>query len=201
MLKKILLPTLVISGTLVTGFTALLFTQGSKPVQIQLENRPIFDGQFKDIVSPQLGALFTIGVTLTTAAALAWRESFKESSQLEQRISQLKTEISYRDAQISELKVAPSSPMLSSLSSFLGEDYVTSKVAKRTTKDTVELTSTSEPVTPVQAITQPLVTPVPSTKYEVITTAQSSVQTATSAFPSAQSVQGYIPRNVEAYVK
>lgn len=61
MLKKILLPTVVISGTLLAGFGALLFTQGSKPVQVQFENRQVFDGRLRDIISPQLGALLTIG--------------------------------------------------------------------------------------------------------------------------------------------
>jgi hypothetical protein len=201
MLKKILLPTVVISGTLLAGFGALLVTQGNKPVQIQLENRPVFDGQFKDILSPQIGALLTIGVTLTTASLLAWRASAEESSQLEKRISQLKTEISYKDAQISELKVAPSSPMLSSLNWFLEGERVISSVTEPTVKQAVEQIPISEPVVAVRPATKPLVTPISSMKYEVITTTQPSVQTATSAFPTVQSVQGYVQRNVEVSVK
>lgn len=204
MLKKILLPTVVISGTLLAGFGALLFTQGSKPVQIQLENRQVFDGRLKDIISPQLGALLTIGVTVTTASLLAWSHSAKESSKLEKRVSELKTEISNKDAQISELKVAPSSPMLSSLSWFLEGEHVTSEVAKPKIKQTTETlpVPTPEPVVAVRRpATKPLITPISSMKYEVITTTQPSVQTATSGFPSAQSVQSYIQRNPEVSVK
>lgn len=198
MLKKILLPTVVISGTLIAGFSALLFTQGSKPVQIQLENRQVFDGQFKDIFSPQMGALLTIGVTVTTASMLAWYQSARESSKLERRLSQLQTEISYKDAQIEELKVAPTSPMLSSLDWFLEGEHVTSKVPKQTTpketiKEIVKEIPVPEPVVQpllsVRPLTKPM-TPISSVSYEVITTTESEVQTATNAFPSAQSVLG-----------
>lgn len=204
MLKKILLPTVVISGTLLAGFGTFLFTQGSKPVQVQLENRQVFDGRVKDIISPQLGALLTIGVTATTASLLAWVYSAKESSRLEKRVSQLQTEISNKDAQISELKVAPQSPMLSSLNWFLEGEHVTSSVARPTIKETVETqpVPTPEPVVAVRRpATKPLVTPISSMKYEVITTTQPSVQTATSGFPSAQSVQSYIQRNPEVAFK
>jgi hypothetical protein len=159
---------------------------------------------FKDIISPQLGALLTVGVTVTTASLLAWSQRAKESSKLEKRVSELKTEISNKDAQISELKVAPSSPMLSSLSWFLEGDHVTSSVVEPKIKQTIETlpVPTPEPVVAVRRpATKPLITPISSMKYEVITTTQPSVQTATSGFPSAQSVQSYIQRNSEVSVK
>lgn len=201
MLKKILLPTVVISGTLIAGFSALLFTQGSKPIQIQLENRQVFDGQFKDIFSPQMGALLTIGVTVTTASMLAWYQSARESSKLERRLSQLQTEISYKDAQIEELKVAPTSPMLSSLDWFLEGEHVTSVPKQTTPKETIKkivkeipapepvVQPVRQPLLSVRPLTKPM-TPISSVSYEVITTTESEVQTATNAFPSAQSVLG-----------
>jgi hypothetical protein len=212
MLKKILLPTVVISGTLVASFGALLFTQGSKPVQIQLENRQVFDGQFKDIFTPQLGALLTIGITATTALVLAWRQSAKESSKLSKRLTRLQTEISYKDAQINELKVAPTSPMLSSLDWFLEGEYVTSSVPKdtmrketmtpHTVKDTVKEIpeQLSQPVLSVRPATKPLMTPMSSVSYQVITTTQPIVQNATSALPSAQSALGLTQRYRKAEV-
>ncbi|MBF2066768.1 MAG: hypothetical protein IGS39_20470 [Calothrix sp. C42_A2020_038] len=220
MLKKIFLPTVVISGTLLAGFGALLITQGSKPVQIQLENRQVFDGQLRDILTPQIGALLTLGVTVATASVLAWHQSAKESSKLEKRVSQLQTEILYKDAQISELKVAPTSPMLSSLNWFLDRDYVASLVRnevvkeeikeisvseqpvleeipirKQPTKETVTTASVVEqPVLPKRPATKPLVAPMSSVAYQVITTPVASVQTATSALPTAQSVLGLTQR-------
>lgn len=202
MLKQILLPTAVISSTLVAGFTALLFTQGPKSVQIELESQQVFNGKVEDIISPQLAALFTIGITVTTASMLAWHQSAKESSKLERRLSQLKTEISYKDAQIEELKVAPTSPMLSSLDWFLEDNHVSSapeitKLHKPeldgTMKETVEEIPAPEPVSqPVLSMrpaTKPR-TPMSSVSYQVITATVPSVQTATNAFSSAQSVLG-----------
>ncbi len=187
MLKKLLLPTIVISGTLLAGFGVLLATQGSKPIEIQLDNRQFFYGELRDVISPPVGALISIGVGLATASLIGWQQTKKRTVALQVQVSQLQNQISDRDSQIQELKVAPSSLVLSKLDWFLQQEagqtpFLASEV----------LTPSQLPL--VQPIAEPVVATVSGFDYQVITTNESSnqpsPQTAASAFPTAQSVLG-----------
>jgi hypothetical protein len=187
MLKKLLLPTIAISGTLLAGFVVILATQGSKPIEIQLDNQQVFYGELRDIISPPVGALISIGVGLGTASLIGWQQTKKKTVALQMQLSQLQSQISDRDSQIQELKVAPSSLVLSKLDWFLEqEDGQTPVLASSVL--------TSSQLSPVQPVTEPVVATVSGFNYQVITTNESSnqpsPQTAASAFPSAQSVLG-----------
>jgi hypothetical protein len=187
MLKKLLLPTIVISGTLLAGFGVLLATQGSKPIEIQLDNQQVFYGQLRDVISPPVGALISIGIGLGTASLIGWQQTKKRTVALQMQVSQLQSQISDRDSQIQELKVAPSSLVLSKLDWFLEQE------AEQTPVLASEVLTPSQ-LLPVQPVIEPVVATVSGFNYQVITTNQSSnqpsPQTAASAFPSAQSVLG-----------
>jgi hypothetical protein len=191
MLKKLLLPTVVISGTLLAGFGVLLATQGSKPIEIQFDNRQFFYGELRHVVSPPIGALISIGVGLATTSLIGWQQAKKRTQALQTQVSQLQSQILDRDSQIQELKVAPSSPMLSKLDWFLDRQVSQTSVLASSVLAPLQLP-------PVQPVTEPVVTTVSGFDYQVITTNQlsnqPSVQTAASAFPSAQSVLGLTQR-------
>jgi hypothetical protein len=183
MLKKILLPTVVISGTLLLSFGILLATQGSKPIEIQLESKQVFYGELRDVVSPPVGALFSIGVALGVASVLGWQQSTKRSTELEQKVLQMQNQISNKDAQIQELKVAPLSPMLSKLKWFLDVDENVTP-------------SPDEQVISTQPAIEPLVKPISGFDYQVITTIQSSIQnTVQNTAKSAPSKVGSSQKN------
>ena len=197
MLKKILLPTVVISGTLFASFMLLLALQGSKPVKVQLDEQELFYGELKDFVSPGVGAAFSFGLGLAGAVLWTWQQSLRQSSELEKQLSNLQNQISEKDSQIHTLKVSPSSPMLSQLRWFLDEDESKVQAAISTAnassvKQAAPPISTKKANEPTfsQAVTKPLV--ITSTEYETqpITVSQLTAQTATSAFPSAQSALG-----------
>ncbi|MEI2581928.1 hypothetical protein [Scytonema sp. PRP1] len=204
MFKKILLPTVVISGTLFASFMLLLALQGSKPVKIQTESQEIFYGELKDIVSPGVGAVFSLGLGLAGAVLWGLQQSLDQSSNLEKQLSNLQKEIAEKDSQIQALKLSPSNPTLSQLKWFLEENEsktqattagvntitrpqaaprVSTPVSTKTTETTIS-----------QTVTKPLV--ITNTEYEPqpITVNQLSVQTATSTFPSAQSALGLTQR-------
>jgi hypothetical protein len=175
MLKKILLPTVVISGTLLACFGILLATQGSKRIDIQLENNQVFYGELRDVVSPPVGALVSVGVALGVASALGWQQSRHRRAELEQKVLQMQSQISNKDAQIQELKVAPSSPMLSKLEWFLdGGDNVTYPQDGQVV--TRELLA--------QPATEPVVKPISGFDYQVITNNQLSSQNTVKSAPS-----------------
>ncbi|WP_414582068.1 hypothetical protein [Scytonema sp. PCC 10023] len=204
MFKKILLPTVVISGTLFASFMLLLALQGSKPVKIQTESQEIFYGELKDIVSPGVGAVFSLGLGLAGAILWGLQKSLDQSSNLEKQLSNLQQVIAEKDSQIQALKLSPSNPTLSQLKWFL-EENETKAQATTAAVNTVARTEVAPVVsTPVstkttettisQAVTKPLV--ITNTEYESqpITVNQLSVQTATSTFPSAQSALGLTQR-------
>ncbi|BAZ26258.1 hypothetical protein NIES4073_71640 [Kalymmatonema gypsitolerans NIES-4073] len=204
MFKKILLPTVVISGTLFASFMLLLALQGSKPVKIQTESQEIFYGELKDIVSPGVGAAFSLGLGLAGAVLWGLQKSLDQSSNLEKELSNLQKEIAEKDSQIQALKLSPSNPTLSQLKWFLEENEskaqattaAVNTIARTQVAPVVSTpvsTKTTEP-TISQAVTKPLV--ITNTEYESqpITVNQLSVQTATSTFPSAQSALGLTQR-------
>jgi hypothetical protein len=204
MFKKILLPTVVISGTLFASFMLLLALQGSKPVKIQTESQEIFYGELKDIVSPGVGAAFSLGLGLAGAVLWGLQKSLDQSSNLEKQLSNLQKEIAEKESQIQALKLSPSNPTLSQLKWFLEENESKAQ-ATTAAVNTIARPQAAPPVsTPVstktaettisQTVTKPLV--ITNTEYESqpITVKQLSVQTATSTFPSAQSALGLTQR-------
>lgn len=204
MFKKILLPTVVISGTLFASFMLLLALQGSKPVKIQTESQEIFYGELKDIVSPGVGAVFSLGLGLAGAVLWGLQKSLDQYSNLEKQLSTLQKEIAEKDSQIQALKLSPSNPTLSQLKWFLEENESKAQAttaAVNTVARTQVAPVVSAPVstkttetTISQAVTKPLV--ITNTEYESepITVNQLSVQRATSGFPSAQSALGLTQR-------
>lgn len=201
MFKKILLPTVVISGIFFTSFMLLLAVQGSKPMKIQTENREIFYGEIKDIVSPGVGAAFSLGLGLAGAVVWGLQRSLDESSKLEKQLFNLQKVIAEKEAQIETLKLSPANPTVSQLKWFLEENE--SKAQATTTPvNTIPRTQTVSAVsarnieaTISVAVTKPLV--ITNTEFESqpITVNQLSVQTATSKFPSAQSAFGLTRRH------
>lgn len=164
MLKKILLPTVVISGTLFASFMLLLALQGSKPVKIQTENEEIFYGEIKDIVSPGVGAAFSFVLGLSGAVVWGWQNSLHQSSKLQNQLSNLQKQISEKDSQIQALKLSLSNPTLSQLKWFLEDDESETQVNKPSTKAIFNKQVTSptsthfgDDATTSQAITKPLV--------------------------------------------
>ena len=119
MSKKIFLPTVVIGGTLFTLFSLFLATQGSKVLEVEVENQKIFDGKVKDIISPSIGALFCIGLSVNTAAVFGWGQSLRKNSQMEQQISNLQHLISQKELEIEDLRLSPSNLKHAQLDFFL----------------------------------------------------------------------------------
>ncbi|KAB8319991.1 hypothetical protein SD81_009430 [Tolypothrix campylonemoides VB511288] len=182
----------------------LLALQGSKPVKIQTESQEIFYGELKDIVSPGVGAVFSLGLGLAGAVLWGLQKSLDQYSNLEKQLSTLQKEIAEKDSQIQALKLSPSNPTLSQLKWFLEENESKAQAttaAVNTVARTQVAPVVSAPVstkttetTISQAVTKPLV--ITNTEYESepITVNQLSVQRATSGFPSAQSALGLTQR-------
>jgi hypothetical protein len=119
MLKKVIVPTLVISGAVFAAFLVLLATKGSERVEVQVENRQVFDGDLKDIVTPGVGAAFSLGIGVTGALIVGWGQSKRKTSELENRLSYLQRKLAQQDSEIEALKLSPANPGLRQLRWFL----------------------------------------------------------------------------------
>src|SRR5579883_1479825 len=69
-LKKLVLPATVLAGTMFSSLTVPLAVFGSSPVDVQLNQEPIFSGKFKDFAAPYVGV---VGILSLGTGLLAWR--------------------------------------------------------------------------------------------------------------------------------
>jgi hypothetical protein len=199
MLKRIILPTVVISGTVLACFTALLVLQGSKPVEIQMDNRQVFYGELKDVFTPPVAGFTSIAIAVTTAMVLGCQQSMKKASDLQQRIFALQQQISDKESEIETLKLAPESPVLAKLDWFLDRDDFHSHqvrgnlaVAQRGISDQSQIDTLplEKTLSSFEPVAEPVVKANPGYEYQVITSNSASVQAATSMFPAVQSFAG-----------
>ncbi len=121
MFKKVLLPTVAISFTLLGLFLVFLGLQGSKPIQIEVEKEEFFNGKVADLLPLPLVTLISLGVGVSSGVVIGWKDAVSKSSDLEKKISNLNVLIAEKDSQISEFKLSPWN--INQLNSFLdGED-------------------------------------------------------------------------------
>lgn len=168
MSKKIFLSTLVMGGTLFAFFSLFLATQGSKGLEIEVENQQVFEGKLKDAISPSVGALFSIGLGISTAAVLGWGKSLRQNSKMEQKISNLQKLVSQKELEIEDLRLSPSNLKRTQLDLFLESTQ---------TKDVLERTS-------------PVADLVEREEIEAVTKNNFIVLNTTSVIPTPQSVIG-----------
>ncbi|HEY9858432.1 MAG TPA: hypothetical protein V6D16_02925, partial [Candidatus Obscuribacterales bacterium] len=69
-LKSFLLPAVLLSSTVFSSLTLPLVVLGSQPVDIRMQQEPVFSGQLKDIAAPYLGfaAALSLGVGIASVA-------------------------------------------------------------------------------------------------------------------------------------
>lgn len=114
-LNKLVLTPVLLSATVLAILTLPLIFLNKKPITIQLQEEPIFQGQLRDISTPYLclASVLSLGAGIASAAFSGWRISSRKSSQVEAQISRLRQNIQEKEAQIeafqrSELQMADS---------------------------------------------------------------------------------------------
>lgn len=104
MFKKVVLPTVAISGMIFAGFAAFLAQYGSDRIDIQVDNQNVFYGELRDIVSPQIGVALGLTLGVASIAVIGYSKSVSKVELLEKKLLSIKTAISDKDAQIEELR-------------------------------------------------------------------------------------------------
>ena len=181
-LKKFVFTPVVLSATVFAALSLPLALLGSKPVTIQLQEEPVFQGQLRDVAMPYLGfaSALSLGAGLASVALTGWRQSTRKSSQVEEKLSDLEQNLKEKEAQLEALTLSESQKEASSLSAFLDEQ-VTPQQVEKTPVATIEAVPVIEPLL---ITTQPL-------EAQPVTPHQVTVQEAVRHFASAQTFLGY----------
>lgn len=206
MFRKVVLPTLVISGSFLTAFGVIIASQGSKSIEVRSDNEQVLNARVRDVFSPTMGVLLSAGIGLAAWTAIGCGYSLKKSNDLESQVTKLQNLIAEREKQIQALKLEPNSPMMSQLKWFIDEepdqpqqipDQEVPQAINSTTVDSVKVNSTTMEVRPP---VEPVVRASSGFDYEVIRDSKPATQSAAMAFPSAQTGFGlpYKPASSQA---
>ena len=213
MFKKILLPSLLISSTLFGCYWMFLATQGQKSVDIKLGYDRVVYSSLRDVFSPTMGALFSVGLGVASGVVIGWRQSVRNSKELGNRLSNLQKLIAEKESEIEAVKLSPLNSGLSQLSWFLEEEQsgtptnpypanphpANSRRDRISEKSVASAHNTSKndaiPTQPSWAqmptkIAEPLVMDSPIIQPQLRKVNKLQVKTTVSALPSAQSVVG-----------
>ena len=104
MFKKIVLPTVAISGIIFAAFATFLAQYGSEQIEVRVDNQNVFYGEVKDIVSPQMGVVLGLTLGVASIAVIGYSKSASKVELLEKQLLSIKKAISNKDAQIEELR-------------------------------------------------------------------------------------------------
>ncbi|MCU0523974.1 MAG: hypothetical protein MUF72_04020 [Elainella sp. Prado103] len=127
--SKHLLSAVFLGSAIFAAATLPLATLGTKPVEIQLEGKPVFVGQFRDLSIPYLGLALTLGIGAgaTHLAMMRWQQSARRLDRIESQMSNLKQQLTEKEALIEKLSFSPSRLQASGLDHFLSDDFVQSR--------------------------------------------------------------------------
>lgn len=181
-LKKFIVTPIVVSAAVFGVLTLPLALFGSKPVTIQLQQEPVFQGQLKDVATPYLGlvAAISLGAGIANVAVTGWRLSSHKSSQIEAQLSILAQNLKEKEELLEALKVSEPRLEASGLRAFLDEEVTPSQ------QETPAVPS------PVKAeIVEPLVIMGQSSEPLDVALPQVSVQAAAQRFAVAQNFLGF----------
>ncbi len=182
-LKSFLLPAVLLSSTVFSSLTLPLVVLGSQPVDIRMQQEPVFSGQLKDVAAPYLGfaAALSLGVGIASVAVTGWRRSSRKSAQAEEQLSSLKEHLQVKESQLEDLKLSEARLSATGLSEFLYDKPAQSVVATSVNvAQPVVVTSPALPSPEVAAVATPLV------EVKTTTPRPVSVQAAISALHPAQ---------------
>lgn len=104
MFRKVVLPTVAISGMIFVGFAMLLAQYSSERIEIQLENQSLFYGEVRDIVSPRMGVALGLMLGVGSVCVIGYSESAAKLKKLEKQLSSIQKTALDKDVRIEELR-------------------------------------------------------------------------------------------------
>lgn len=184
-LKKFVLTPVVVSAAVFAAMTLPLAIFGSKPVTIQLQQEPVFQGQLRDVATPYLGlaTALSLGAGVASIAVTGWRISTHKSSQAEAQLLDLTQNLKQKEELLEALQLSEFRLEASGLSAFVDEEVPLQQA--------LQPSVTSQSANPVL---EPLVItdqPIEAQPVAVSGATVQTVQAAAAKFACAQNFLGY----------
>lgn len=119
-----LLSSVLIGGTVFAAATLPLATLSTKPVAIQMEGKPVFTGQFKELAGPYLtlALALSIGAGATHLSVMRWYRTWRDLESTQKQLTALRQQLHEKEALVESLRFAPSRLQANGLEKFLSEE-------------------------------------------------------------------------------
>ncbi|MEO1433012.1 MAG: hypothetical protein AAFS12_19955 [Cyanobacteria bacterium J06632_19] len=104
MFKKLVSPTLAISGMILVGFATLLAQHGGKRLEVRIDSHDLFYGEVRDLLSPGVGAALSLTLGVASLAVIGYGKSASREEELEKRLLYLRKAVLDKDVQIEEIQ-------------------------------------------------------------------------------------------------
>lgn len=181
-LKKFVLTPVVVSAAVFAAMTLPLAIFGSKPVTIQLQQEPVFQGQLRDVATPYLGlaTALSLGAGVASIAVTGWRISTHKSSQAEAQLLDLTQNLKQKEELLEALQLSEFRLEASGLSAFVDEEVPLQQA--------LQPSVTSQSANPVL---EPLVITDQPIEAQPVAVSGATVQAAAAKFACAQNFLGY----------
>ena len=123
-LKNSVLPAAVLAGAMFSALTVPLAVFGSGPVDIQLNQEPVFSGTIKDLAAPYVGVvgILSIGVGVAGVSIAGWQQSSRKSGQVEAKLSNLQRKLDEKELQLQAAMLSEHRLEATGLDFFLQDD-------------------------------------------------------------------------------
>ena len=149
LLKNPVLPATVLAGAVFSSLTVPLAVFGSGPVDIQLNQEPVFSGTIKDLAAPYVGVvgILSIGTGIAGVAIAGWQQSSRKSGRVEAKLSSLQRQLNEKELQLEAAMLSEQRLEASGLDFFLQDDTVPDAVPSvKTAKSKSGVTNAQLPV-------------------------------------------------------
>jgi hypothetical protein len=126
------LSSVLLAGTVFAAATLPLVMLGSKPIAIQLEGKPVFTGQFKDLAGPYVGLslALSIGTGIGNLGLLRWYQSARKLNLVEEQMVALKQQLNEKEALVESLKFSPTRLQATGLEHFLQDQAIVGRAQR-----------------------------------------------------------------------
>jgi hypothetical protein len=110
-----------LSGFVFAGATIAFLMTGSRPLTVQLDDRPVFTGRIQDLATPYFASVtaLSVGVGLTSFALLSWQDTSRRFAQSATQVAALKQQLQLQEGMVESLRFSEAKLHASGLNFFL----------------------------------------------------------------------------------
>lgn len=169
--SRALVFSVLLSGLVFSSATLLLVATGSRPITIEVEERPLFTGRVQDLATPYLSIAtgLSLGMGLTALALLGWKDASRRLDRATQQVSILKQQLQHQEGMVESLKFSEAKLQATGLKFFLDAVSDSASLQPAPFHPVVQSAASISPVHSVEQVPPPTVqsiTPVQAQRVE-----------------------------------